>query len=167
MIKKQSAFHSVRKLCRAFGISTSSYYRWLKCPVSKRQQEDQKLSEDIKRIFKQSRSTYGSPRIQRTLRKEGKRHGKVRLRRLMEEMNLKPKAARRFKVTTDSRHNKLVVPNLLGQQFRPHAANIAYAADITYIRTDEGWLGEFDALFKIIILIRTTVHLFLLSDLGE
>ena len=108
--------------------------------MGKRQREDQDLSEDIKRIFKKSRSTYGSPRMQRVLREEGKRHGKVRLRRLMKKMNLKPKAARRFKVTTDSRHNKQVAPNILGQRFTPPAANIAWAVDITYIWTDEGWL---------------------------
>ncbi len=58
----------------------------------------------------------------------------------MKKMNLKPKAARRFKVTTDSNHNKPVAPNILGQQFTPPAANVAWAADITYIRTGEGWL---------------------------
>jgi putative transposase len=140
MIKQQSAFHSVQRLCRAFSLSSSGYYRWVKCPVGKRQREDQELSEDIKRIFKKSRSTYGSPRMQRALREEGKWHGKMRLRRLMKKLNLKPKAARRFKVTTDSQHNKPVAPNILGQQFTPPAANVAWAADITYIWTDEGWL---------------------------
>jgi putative transposase len=98
------------------------------------------LSEDIKRIFKKSRSTYGSPRMQRALRKESKRHGKIRIRRLMKELKLKPKAARRFKITTDSQHNKPVAPNILGQRFSPPATNIAWATDITYLWTDEGWL---------------------------
>ena len=57
----------------------------------------------------------------------------------MKKLNLKPKAARRFKVTTDSRHNNPVAPNILGQRFSPPAANVAWAADITYVRTDEGW----------------------------
>jgi putative transposase len=140
MIKQQSAFHSVQRLCGAFGLSPSSYYRWLKCPVGKRQREDLALSEDIKRIFKKSRSTYGSPRMQRALRDEGKRHGKERLGRLMKRLKLVPKAARRFKVTTDSHHNKPVAPNILGQRFTPPSANVAWAADITYIRTGEGWL---------------------------
>lgn len=121
-------------------LSPSSYYRWPKYPVGKRQREDLALSEDIKRIFKKSRSTYGSPRMQRALRKEGKRHGKKRLGRLMKKLKLVPKAARRFKVTTDSNHNKPVAPNILGKRFSPPAANIAWATDITYIRTNEGWL---------------------------
>jgi transposase InsO family protein len=140
MIKQQSAFHSIQRLCQAFDLSTSGYYRWVKCPTGKRRREDRALSEDITRIFKKSRSTYGSPRMQRELRKEGKRHGKARIRRLMKEMDLKPKATRRFKVTTDSQHSKPVAPNILGQSFTPPAANLAWASDITYIRTDEGWL---------------------------
>jgi transposase InsO family protein len=58
----------------------------------------------------------------------------------MKKLNLKPKAARRFKVTTDSQHNKPVAPNILGQRFSPPAANVAWAVDITYIWTNEGWL---------------------------
>jgi len=65
MIKQQSAFHSVQRLCRAFGLSSSGYYRWVKRPIGKRQREDQQLSEDIQRVFKKSRSTCGSPRLQR------------------------------------------------------------------------------------------------------
>lgn len=140
MIKQQSAFHSVQRLCQAFDLSTSGYYRWVNCPDSKRKREDRELSADIKRIFTRSRSTYGSPRMQRALREEGKHHGKTRVRRLMKEMDLKPKAARRFKVTTDSQHSRPVAPNILGQKFTPPAANLAWASDITYIRTDEGWL---------------------------
>jgi transposase InsO family protein len=78
--------------------------------------------------------------MQRALQKEGKRHGRKRLRRLMKKLNLKPKAARRFKVTTDSNHSKPVASNILDQQFTPPAANIPWASDLTYIRTDEGWL---------------------------
>jgi len=112
----------------------------LKLPTGKRKQKDRELSKDIKRIFKKSRSTYDSPRLQRELRKEGKRHDRKRIRRLMREMNLRPKAARRFNVTKDSRHNKPVAPNILGQRYIPSVANDAWTADITYLRTDEGWL---------------------------
>ncbi len=58
----------------------------------------------------------------------------------MQQEGLKPKAARRFKVTTDSRHSKPVAENVLGRQFNPAAANSAWASDITYIHTNEGWL---------------------------
>jgi transposase InsO family protein len=58
----------------------------------------------------------------------------------MREMNLRPKAALYFKVTTDSRHNKLVAPNFLGQRYTLCAAKTAWAVDITFLRADDGWL---------------------------
>lgn len=125
-------------LCRAFSLSTSSYYRWLQNPISKRQKEDIVLSKEINHSFKQSRSTYDSPRIQRVLKNEGKNHGQARIRRLMKESGLI--AARRFKVTTNSNHNNPVTSNILGQQFKPIKPNVAWASDITYIKTNEGWL---------------------------
>ena len=58
----------------------------------------------------------------------------------MKQEGLKPKAARRFKVTTNSKHNKPVAENILGRQFRPQSSNQAWASDITYIHTNEGWI---------------------------
>ena len=76
----------------------------------------------------------------RALRKEGIRQGRKRLRRLITKLNLKPKAVRRFRVSTYNNHSKPVVPNILDQQFTPYAANIAWASDITFIRAAEGRL---------------------------
>lgn len=140
MIKHQSAFHSISTLCKVLGVSRSAYYAWASRILSKREQEDQTLSDDIVRIFNESRKTYGVPRMQRTLRSEGKKHGKSRIKRLMNNNNLKAKAAKRFKVTTDSQHSKPVVQNVLSQNFKPQAPNKAWCADITYIPTQEGWL---------------------------
>lgn len=122
------------------GVSSSSYYAWLKGSESSRIQEDKRLAQTLRDEFLQSRQTYGVPRLQQALRKLGKYHGKARIKRLMQQEGLKPKAARRFKVTTDSRHLKPVAENILGRQFNPVAFNTAWASDITYIHTDEGWL---------------------------
>ncbi len=97
------------------------------------------LAEALRDEFNKSRQTYGVPRLQQLLMQSGKFHGKARIKRLMKQEGLKPKAARRFKVTTDSCHSKPVAENILGRQFNPLAANIAWASDITYIHTDEGW----------------------------
>jgi transposase InsO family protein len=121
-------------------VSSSAYYAWLKGVLSPRQQEDVVLAQTLRDEFNKSRQTYGVPRLQQILRQSGKFHGKARIKRLMKQEGLKPKAARRFKVTTDSRHSKPVAENILGRQFNPIAANIAWASDITYIHTDEGWL---------------------------
>ncbi|ARB93012.1 IS3 family transposase [Legionella longbeachae] len=140
MIKEQSVFHTTKRLCLILGVSSSAYYAWAKKIPSQRKQENEDLSKIIKEQFVKSRHTYGVPRIQQVLRNTGKFHCKARISRIMKQEGLKPKAARRFKVTTNSKHNKPVAENILGRQFRPHCLNKAWASDITYIHTNEGWL---------------------------
>lgn len=79
MIKYQSAFHTIERLCEVLNVSRSDYYAWLKRKPSKRDQHNEALSADIVRIFDDSRKTYGVPRIQKALESEGKKHGKVRI----------------------------------------------------------------------------------------
>lgn len=58
----------------------------------------------------------------------------------MSRQRLVPKAAKKFKVTTDSNHKHPVSPNLLEQNFTANAPNLKWAGDITYLYTCEGWL---------------------------
>ncbi|MET1257637.1 IS3 family transposase, partial [Aliikangiella maris] len=81
-----------------------------------------------------------SPRIHAQFKREGISVSRKRVARIMRELGLRAKSKRRFKATTNSRHNKPVAPNLLARQFSPIRADIAWVADITYIWTDEGWL---------------------------
>ena len=74
------------------------------------------------------------------LRLRGYPASKERVERLMQENDIKAKHKRRFKVTTDSKHNLPVAPNLLERNFTPEAPNQVWASDITYLWTDEGWL---------------------------
>ena len=70
----------------------------------------------------------------------GIRVGKDRVRKLMQQHGIKARAKRRFKATTNSRHNLPVAPHLLERQFDVATPDQAWAGDITYIATDEGWL---------------------------
>ena len=62
------------------------------------------------------------------------------VRRIKEEHGIKCRRHKRFKVTTDSNHNKMVYPNVLDQQFDAKRPNESWVSDITYIWTNEGWL---------------------------
>lgn len=81
-----------------------------------------------------------SPRIRRKLAKQGIHCGKKRVERLMREANIQAIQKRRFKVTTDSKHNLPVAENILNRKFNASSPNMIWASDITYINTDEGWL---------------------------
>lgn len=127
-------------MCQVLGVSRSGYYAWITRPDSARRREDQTLKRRIKAIHRDSRETYGSPRVHRQLRSEGETCGRHRVSRLMREDGLKAKVRKRYKATTDSKHKLPVAPNLLQRDFAPATPNQVWASDITYVWTGEGWL---------------------------
>ena len=95
----------------------------------------------IRATYVESRGAYGWPRIWRQLRAQGIRVGKQRVQQLMQEHGIRAHGKRRFRVmTADSGHDLPIAPNLLNRNFTPAAPNQAWAGDITYIATEEGWL---------------------------
>lgn len=127
-------------MCRVLEVSTSGYYDWRARPESRRKKQDRRLAVEIKAIHKESRQTYGSPRIHDELKDRGIHCGKKRVARLMRLHDISAKQTRRFKATTDSKHARPVAENVLARQFTPSAPNVVWAADITYIPTRQGWL---------------------------
>lgn len=132
--------HAVVTLCRVLGVTVSGYYAWWERPPSARQRQDQQLSAKIRVIHAETRESYGSPRIHDELRDQGVRCGRKRVERLMREEQLCAKAGRKFKATTDSRHDKPVAPDLVERRFVAPAPNRVWVGDITYLWTAEGWL---------------------------
>lgn len=128
------------KLCRVLAVSRSGFYAWLNAVPSKRMQEDDALKVAIRAVHEQSRETYGTRRVQPELLDQGFPAGRDRIARLRRELGLRCKQRRRFKATTNSRHNLPVADNLLGQEFAPTAPDQVWVTDITYIPTGEGWL---------------------------
>jgi len=135
--------HSILTLCLHLEVSASGYYDWRKrrlCP-GERAVADQVLAREIDQIHARSRKTYGAPRIEKELRKQGRCHGRNRVARLMKEQDLCGRQKARYRVqTTDSHHDQPVAPNRLAQAPRATAPNQLWVADITYIETQEGWL---------------------------
>src|SRR3954462_3031355 len=125
-------------MCRVLEASPSGFYDWLRRPEGQRAAEDRALIEKIQAVHNESRRTYGSPRVHASLKAAGYRIGRKRLARLMRENDIRAK--RKFKVTTDSRHDHPVAPNLLDRQFTVEAPDPVWVADISYIWTREGWL---------------------------
>jgi transposase InsO family protein len=130
-------------LCEHLEVSASGYYDWLnrRTAPGPRALATQTLAQQIKAIHAQSRQTYGSPRIVDELRKQGYRHGRNRIARLMRQADLCGRQQRRYRVqTTDSNHDQPIAPNYLAQVPKATAPNQLWVADITYIETREGWL---------------------------
>ena len=130
----------VMKMCQAFKVSKSGYYSWRGRPESNRSREDKILLSHIRIVHEKSRRTYGSPRVTDELNESGLRCGQNRVANLMRKNGIRAKRSRRFKVTTHSKHNYPVAPNLLNRQFDVPTPNAVWVSDITYIWTTEGWL---------------------------
>ena len=138
-MKQQTEFH-IQSMCRALQVSRSGYYDYLSRPPSAHRKEDDKLRPQIKNAFKKGRKNYGTRRIKDALKKERTTVSRRRIGRLMQEENLEVQTKRKFKVTTDSNHNKPIAPNLLEREFTVATPDTVYVGDITYIPTREGWL---------------------------
>ncbi|EHZ2755050.1 IS3 family transposase [Vibrio vulnificus] len=133
---------SIVRMAKVFGVSRSGFYYWVKHRHKAIQHEAirQKLDTKVKEAFDNSKGRDGSRRIQKELSESGDNYNVKTIAASMKRQDLTPKAARKFKCTTDSKHQMPVAPNLLAQNFSASAPNEKWAGDITYIATSEGWL---------------------------
>lgn len=127
-------------MCRVLQVSRSRYYKWLKSEPSSRTKENEVLTEKIRLIHKQSKETYGSPRITEELNANTFQASRPRVARLMRKANIKSIIKRKFVVTTDSKHDFEPSANRLNRNFNPSQQGTVWVSDITYVRTLEGWL---------------------------
>ena len=138
---EQAGQRSVKRACAVLKVSRAAYYEWCRRRPSRRTQEDQELAEKVRVVFKDSRRTYGAPRVHQALRQQGTRCGRKRVARLMAEWNLQGRLRRRRQRTTVADPAaKIAAEDLIGRQFQPAGLNACWAGDITYVRTWEGWL---------------------------
>ena len=127
-------------MCRVLRISRSGYYGWRDRPESSRASANRELLEKIKTAHKDSRETYGVDRILGQLKSDGETCGRNRVARLMKDSNIRSKRRKKYKATTDSKHNHPVAENLLDRDFTVERPDQVWVSDITYIPTEEGWL---------------------------
>lgn len=139
-IAAQRANHSVKTLCRVLGVSRSGFHAWLVRPPSRRATVDAILLERVRELHAASRRTYGSPRIYRDLQADGIRVGRKRVERLMRQDRLSGVVKRRRGKTTIRVPGVRVADDLVKRDFSPAAPDRLWVADITYLRSWQGWL---------------------------
>lgn len=127
-------------MAHVLGVSRSGYYRFYKKRPGLRAQSNACLLEEIKQIHKASRGTYGSPRIHAELKARGHRCSRPRVARLMKQAGIAAKMQRLFKRTTRVNEKAVAAPNLYQQDFTAAEPHKKWVADMSYIRTQEGWL---------------------------
>lgn len=154
-IKDHHSEFTVKKMCQSLKTSESGYYRWLISPVSNQFKDNEILKARISEIYHEHGGMAGSPMITADLRDEIKFQNvsEKRVFRLMKEMNIRCKTVKKFKVTTDSKHNEPVAQNLLNRNFTVSAPNTVWVGDITYLKIGKKWfyLSLFIDLFSRIV----------------
>jgi len=138
-MKQHKLKYPVEKMCKVLKVSGSGYYNWLKNGPSKRWRENEQIISLIEEIFEESYQSYGSPRMSVELDNRGFMVSRPRTARMMQTLGIKARRRRKFKTTTDSKHNYPIAPNRLNQNFAVERKNQVWVSDITYIETSKGW----------------------------
>ena len=136
----EKANYPVTLLCQVMEVSRSGFYDFMKRLQRPKDPQEQRLIVKVRAIHKANDEAYGSRRMSQALRADGEGVGRCQAGTLMKKANVEVKQKKRFRVTTDSKHNYPVAPNLLDRQFDIETPNTAWGGDITYLWTDEGWL---------------------------
>ena len=140
VIQEHDRRYPIRVMCRALAVSAAGYYAWRSRPESARSSQTRTLLSAIRVIHRESRETYGSPRIWNALVKQGHRVGEHRVARLMRHGGIRAKTVTKWRATTQSQHRFPVAANTLDRAFTVAAPNRVWAGDLTYVWTMEGWL---------------------------
>ncbi len=125
-------------MCRVLKIKHSSYYDWINRDISQQQIHRNQFELLVRAAHSESKKRYGADRLHAKLVEQGHDISLYMVRSIREEHGIKCRRHKRFKVTTNSDHNKLVYPNILTQQFDAKRPNESWVSDITYIWTNEG-----------------------------
>lgn len=127
-------------MCKVLKASRSGFYRWMKVEWGHANRYERYLKLKILEVYEKSKRVYGSRRITKLLRSTGIKCYQNQVARIMQKEGIKARTQRKYRVTTDSGHNKNVPENILNRQFKVKQINTAWVGDITFIWTKEGWV---------------------------
>ena len=127
------AEYSIDQLCATLVVTRSGYHAWAGRSPGPRAQANTALWPLIEQAYRESRQTYGSPRVQHWLLQHGQPCGRQRVARLMRAVGWRSQSRRRFRPLslTDSNHDLPIAPNRLRDAVLPTRRNAVWVADIT------------------------------------
>jgi putative transposase len=139
---QRAAGFPVNAACEFAGVSTSAYYDWARerDVASQREVDDAALLEVIRDVHAASGGTYGEPRVTAELWSLGHQVNHKRVERLMRAAGLQGHRPRRRRSLTRPDERAAAAPDLVGRLFNPDQPDLIWCGDITFVRTDEGWL---------------------------
>lgn len=130
----------ISKMSDVLGVSRSGYYKWAGRGPSRRAKQNTQFSRRIRRIWEESRKTYGAPRIHKQLEAEGRAISRPRVARLMARMGIASRIRRKWRRPGAGSSTLPPAPNMLDRRFTFKGLGQAWVSDITYLLSAEGWL---------------------------
>lgn len=127
-------------MCEHLAVSVAGYYKWRRRRFQPEPARKKEIREKVIEIHSKNRGVYGSPRILRALKAEGIYCNHKTVERVMRLHGIRSKHTKKFKATTNSKHNLPVAQNILNRKFTKNSPDKAWVSDITYVWTGEGWL---------------------------
>jgi putative transposase len=130
----------IARLCEALNVSRGAYYAWDKRPESKRSKRRKEITDLVRNEYFSNHRIPGAEKIAKALTKPDAPVGRRVVAGIMRENGWRSKVVRKYKATTNSKHNLPVADNILNREFTAEHPNQKWVSDITYVWTDEGWL---------------------------
>ncbi len=129
-------------MARVLNVSRSGFYAWRRRGGRKTaaQQRREDCDARVAGVFLEQKGRYGARRLRHELQDAGYPYNRKTIAASLRRQGLTAKAAKKFRVTTDSAHKRPVAPNLLAQDFSATGPNQKWVGDITYLWTDVGWV---------------------------
>ena len=140
-IDTERAHHSVAALCRVLRVSRSGFYAWRERVPSARDQANESLVTEIRRVHREYRQICGALKTWKVLNRQGIACGKHRVARLRKMHGIEANRKRRFRIITEHHQTPVAAPDRLNRTFTAAAPNRAWVGDMTFVRTREGWLN--------------------------
>lgn len=139
-IAAKSVAFPIAMLCRVLCVSRSGFYDYLAEPETERERRNSALAAKTRAVFVEHKGRYDSPRVHRELQRRGDAVSEKKVAQVMRENGLVARKEKRFRATTDSKHDDPIAPNLLERDFTAKGPNEAWVTDVTAVWTHAGWL---------------------------
>lgn len=119
-------------MCNVLDVSRSGYYKWKGRAESHRERQHKEWTEQVKEVFEESRQLYGNPKVTKKLHQQGVDISERTVTRIMDKHQLRSRTVKKYKATTNSKHQLPVQENVLNPDFTASKPNEKWVADMTY-----------------------------------